>query len=243
MKSMADMNKAIQQRDGGALSRMASAAPVVNAPPTKEALSFFNDLFQQLSVVFPAMKVHIKTQDDLDELRRQWIFAFKEAGITSKRQVDAGMKRARQNELPYLPSPGQFVAWCHEETAVMIGLPLVDEVMKEFRRYCRDRSLYEAPEAFPWTGDIMYWLCTEMRTEMLERNLNDAELEKLCDRMLRDWSKRLMAGETIPHPVVRIENKTRPPSTVDEMGLANDEVKQKGADMLARIRARNGKPN
>lgn len=241
MKNMADVMKAVQQRDGNALAKISSPAPPVSAPPTQQALAFFNDLFQQLSVVFPAMQAHIKSQADLDELRRQWIAAFKESGITSKRQVDAGMRRARQHELPYLPSPGQFIGWCHEETAIMIGLPQAEEVMKEFKRYCQDKSLYESPELFTWTSDIMYWLCTEMRHDMLERNLNRQEIEKLCDRLLRDWSKRLQAGEDIPPPVVRIENKARPQSTVDELGLGNEEVKKRGADMLARIRAKNGK--
>lgn len=243
MKNVADVMKAVQQRDGKALARIASPAPAAPSAPTKEALAFFNDLFQQLSVVFPAMQVHIKSQTDLDELRRQWIAAFRESGITSKRQVDAGMRRARQHELPYLPSPGQFIAWCHEETAILVGLPKPDEVMKEFKRYCQDRSLYGSPELYPWSGDIMYWLCTEMRSVMIERNLGGQETERLCERLLRDWSKKLQAGEDIPPPVVRIENKTRPPSTIDEMGLSNEKTQQAGAAMLAKIRAKNAHKN
>lgn len=243
MKNMAGVMKAVSNRDGTALANMAQAKPAVNAQPSREATAFFNDLFQQLSVVFPAMQIHIKTQSDLDELRKQWITAFRESGISSKAQVEAGMRKARQSESPYLPSPGQFIAWCHEQTAIMVGLPESEEVMKEFRRYCQDKSLYESPEAFPWSGDIMYWLCTEMRSAMIERNLTSQELEKMTERLLRDWGKRLKDGEKVPSPIVRLENKERPKSTIEEMGLVSEKTQQAGADMLARIRAKNAHKN
>jgi len=210
MKNMAGVMKAVSNRDGTALASMAQPKPAVNAQPSREATAFFNDLFQQLSVVFPAMQIHIKTQSDLDELRKQWITAFKESGISSKAQVEAGMRKARQSESPYLPSPGQFIAWCHEQTAIMVGLPDPEEVMKEFRRYCQDKSLYDSPEAFPWSGDIMYWMCTEMRSAMIERNMTTQEVEKLADRLLKSWVSRLKGGEKIPKPVILITHESTP---------------------------------
>ncbi|WP_252099189.1 replication protein P, partial [Escherichia coli] len=36
---------------------------------------------------------------------------------------------ARRQNRPFLPSPGQFVAWCREEASVIAGLPNVSELV------------------------------------------------------------------------------------------------------------------
>ncbi|HHS8538984.1 TPA: replication protein P, partial [Escherichia coli] len=55
------------------------------------------------------------------ELVRMNILAFRENGITTMEQVNAGMRVARRQNRPFLPSPGQFVAWCREEASVTAG--------------------------------------------------------------------------------------------------------------------------
>ena len=44
-------------------------------------------------------------------------------------QVSDGMRVARRQNRPFLPSPGQFVAWCREEASVTAGLPNVSELV------------------------------------------------------------------------------------------------------------------
>ncbi|WP_427190279.1 replication protein P, partial [Yersinia enterocolitica] len=61
----------------------------------EQAAQIFNELFRQLKAAFPALMTSIKDQSDLNELRRQWVLAFIENGITSIDQVNAGMKIAR----------------------------------------------------------------------------------------------------------------------------------------------------
>lgn len=96
---MRDLVNAVNNRDGRALSAM--------APPekpkqqiTQQAVNVFNELFRQLKAAFPALMVSIKTQEDLNELRRQWVLSFAENGIHSIEQVNAGMKVARKQEIP-----------------------------------------------------------------------------------------------------------------------------------------------
>ncbi|RXK74235.1 hypothetical protein ET132_27030, partial [Klebsiella pneumoniae] len=48
---------------------------------------------------------------------------------TTMEQVNAGMRVARRQNRPFLPSPGQFVAWCREEASVTAGLPNVSELV------------------------------------------------------------------------------------------------------------------
>ncbi|WP_266098715.1 replication protein P, partial [Klebsiella aerogenes] len=104
---------------------------------TKTA-EIFNELFRQLLAVFPALAS--KSAEDLNEMRRQWLLAFKENGITTMEQINAGMRVARKQEKPFMPSPGQFVAWCRSEQAVSAGLPDANELVDMVYQYCRTRG-------------------------------------------------------------------------------------------------------
>lgn len=79
----------------------------------------FNELFRQLLAVFPALAS--KTPEEMNEMRRQWLLAFKENGIVSMEQINAGMRVARKQERPFMPSPGQFVAWCKSNQPYLPG--------------------------------------------------------------------------------------------------------------------------
>ncbi len=74
----------------------------------------FNKLFNELRAAFPASMANFRTREDLNEFRRQWLLAFQENRIHTMAQVDAGMRIARRQERPFLPSPGQFVARCKQ---------------------------------------------------------------------------------------------------------------------------------
>ncbi|MDU1107868.1 MAG: replication protein P, partial [Enterobacter sp.] len=115
---------------------------------TQQVAQIINGLFVQLAAAFPASLVN-RSQDDVDEIRRQWVLAFKENGITCMEQVEAGMRMVRRQERPFLPSPGQFIKWC-KDSGTVLGVTLVD-VMNEFHRYSREKGLHTGgAERFPW---------------------------------------------------------------------------------------------
>jgi hypothetical protein len=108
---MQTMQSAIQRQDGARLSQLAGQSRQQQPQREDQAALVFNDLFRQLRATFPAITAHIKTQDDLNDFRRTWMMAFAENGINTIAQVNAGMQLARQQATPWVPSPGQFVAW------------------------------------------------------------------------------------------------------------------------------------
>ena len=169
----------------------------------------FNKLFIQLQATFPASMATIKGQDQLDEFRRQWTRAFLENGITTMDQVEAGMKQARRQDSPYLPSPGKFVSWCKDSTTVLgIG---IDDVMGEFHRYAKEKGLHTGgAERFPWRHPVLYWIVCDTRRAMYQRCLSEAEVEKFAQKKLDEWAKKVAAGEKIPDPVAALEVKTEP---------------------------------
>ena len=88
----------------------------------------------------------------------------------------------------------------------MLGVTLVD-VMNEFHRYSREKGMHTGgAERFPWSHPVMYWVVTDTRRAMYQRQLSEAETEKYAAKKLEDWALKVAAGEQIPSPVLALEN-------------------------------------
>lgn len=222
---MRNVVTAIQNRDGQSLQQMYAADKPKQQVP-EQAAQIFNELFRQLKAAFPALMTSIKDQSDLNELRRQWVLAFIENGITNMDQVDAGMKIARQQATPFLPSPGQFIAWCKQGATRAAGLPDADELYDMVMDYAKRRDMFSSAEAFPWPSNPAYWMVTKLYSQQRVQGLSEQDLRKRCGKELADMSKRIESGEPIPAPVVQIPKLHIPVSN------------EKALDHIAELRAK-----
>lgn len=204
---MKSLVTAIQQRDSTALQAMSAHAPPQQKQAVKQQVAqVFNELFRQLKATFPAAISNFKEQSDLDEFKRQWTIAFIENGIRTLEQINIGMKIARQQTNPFLPSPGQFVQWCKQGDYTALGLPTDDELFDMFKEYCSVRGW----RRFNWQSSAYYWMVTKIYTEMRNRNLSDSEVRKLCSSELNAMAKRIKSGEKIPDPMLQLESAVIP---------------------------------
>ena len=88
----------------------------------------------------------------------------------------------------------------------MLGIGLSD-VMNEFHRYSREKGLHTGgAEAFPWSHDVMYWIVTDTRRAMYQRQLSEAETEKYASKKLEEWALKVAGGEKVPSPVLALES-------------------------------------
>ncbi|MGP2470882.1 replication protein P [Yersinia sp. 2540 StPb PI] len=222
---MRNVVTAIQNRDGQSLQQMYAADKPKQQVP-EQAADIFNELFRQLKAAFPALMTSIKDQRDLNELRRQWVLAFIENGITNMDQVDVGMKIARQQSTPFLPSPGQFIAWCKQGATRAAGLPDADDLYDMVMDYAKRRDMFSSAEAFPWPSNPAYWMVTKLYSQQRVQGLSEQDLRKRCGKELADMSKRIESGEPIPAPVVQIPKLHIPVSN------------EKALDHIAELRAK-----
>ncbi|CNI99795.1 DNA replication protein [Yersinia frederiksenii] len=222
---MRNVVTAIQNRDGQSLQQIYGTEKPKQQVP-EQAAQIFNELFRQLKAAFPALMTSIKDQNDLNELRRQWVLAFVENGITSIDQVNAGMKIARQQATPFLPAPGQFIAWCKQGATRAAGLPDADELYDMVMDYAKRRDMFSSAEAFPWASNAAYWMVTKLYSQERVQGLSEQDLRKRCGKELADMSKRIEAGEPIPAPVVQIPKLHIPASN------------EKALDHIAELRAK-----
>lgn len=182
--------------------RIAHGMPEAPAerPQVEQTAEIFNALFSALRAAFPAAMAGFREQNDFNELRRQWVLAFQENGITTMAQVAAGMRIARRQEKPFLPSPGQFVAWCKEGCS-MLGLS-VDDVMTEYWKWRRLVFRFPTSEQYPWPAPILYHICIELRRQSTDRQMTEKEMRQAASSVLAGWEQRVAEGKPIP-PVRR----------------------------------------
>ncbi|ECF2366351.1 DNA replication protein [Salmonella enterica subsp. enterica serovar Mountpleasant] len=230
---------AVQNRDAGALARIAEP-PVQERVVNANAEKLVDALFENLIRLFPAARNTIlATPEDVAAMKRQWILAFVDGGITTVDQVRAGVKMARTHGNDFWPSCAKFITWCHEADRAALGLPSDDDVMAEFHRYARAHYQYTSPEEFNWSHPVMYWVVLDVRRLMHEHNYTSNEVLRSIQKHMREWEKKIRNGYPIPSPMKQIADKRRPPSAADCLDpTGTADFRQKGAAALARIRQR-----
>ncbi|MEV4591800.1 replication protein P [Enterobacter ludwigii] len=185
---------------------------------TQQVAQIINGLFVQLAAAFPASLVN-RSQEDVNEIRRQWVLAFKENGISTMEQVEAGMRMVRRQERPFLPSPGQFIKWCREGRS-LLGITTGD-VMAEYWKWRKLVFRYPSSEQYPWPKPVYYHICLELRRRGTDGQLCQKELEREASDILDMWEKRVLAGKPVP-PIRRALSapKVAAGSTPAEMLMA-----------------------
>ncbi|WP_109372583.1 replication protein P [Proteus genomosp. 6] len=198
----------INNRDAGALARM-SQGDITKKVVNSNAEKMVDSLFKSLKQIFPAsVSTVFKNANDEMDAKRQWIAAFAENGITTREQLQNGMRHARASDSPFWPAVGQFIKWCKEEDYVALGLPAEDRLYELYREYCKMRGWRE----MKWPSNACYWMVTKIYSEMRSKSLTDSEVKKLCAKELRTMTARIKSGENIPAPVLQVEHKITPTS-------------------------------
>jgi len=71
-----------------------------------------NITLNALRSIYPAWRTSVKSQQELNALKEQWLIAFKENNIRTDIQINRALKKCRQDTKPFMPSVGQFIKWC-----------------------------------------------------------------------------------------------------------------------------------
>lgn len=110
-----ELYRAINNRDGAAMASIAGGNPEHGRVVNSDAERLVDALFMQLKQIFPAAtQTNLRSDADERVAKQQWIAAFSENGIRTRKQLSAGMQKARSSQSPFWPSPGQFISWCRE---------------------------------------------------------------------------------------------------------------------------------
>ncbi|WGL99712.1 replication protein P [Arsenophonus sp. aPb] len=89
-------------------------------------------------------------------------------------------------------------------------------MLNDWKRYCRDKGMYDSAELYPFKHPVQYWIFTDLHRKMIDMCLTEGEIEKQLKKMLIDWSERVANGGSISKPIIRLADRSRPrPAWID----------------------------
>lgn len=81
----------------------------------QESSGFINQVFHNLKLIFPAWRQNFKTENEYLATKEMWLNTLIEESITTKEQIDLGLKCAKLSDSAFFPSIGQFITWTKKE--------------------------------------------------------------------------------------------------------------------------------
>ncbi len=133
-------------------------------PQVQQVAQIINGVFSQLLATFPASPAN-RDQNERNEIRRQWVLAFRENGITTMEQVSDGMRVARRQNRPFLPSPGSLLHGAGKKHPLPPGCQTSASWLIWFTSIAGSVVLYPDAESYPWKSNAHYWLVTKPVSE------------------------------------------------------------------------------
>ena len=174
----------------------------------KAAAGIINKLFAELQACLPAWRQTFTSKADVDAAKRSWVRGFVEAKITSEKQLQWGLAKARRSESPFWPSVGQFIKWCQPEPAEF-GLPTPEAAFRE-----ASRNSHPASVDCKWTHPAVYVAAREAGKFELA-NLPRDKSWPLFQRAYSITVRRVLEGKDLSCEIPKALPQKREPRSVD----------------------------
>lgn len=171
--------------------------PVVVAPQANtvevdaSTIAFLDDLFARLKGLCPAWRNAWPTQKEYEAAQDEWLAEFIRNGICRDDQIQYGIRMTAAARKDFVPTCGQFVAWCFSPEALRI--PPVEFAYKQALR-----NTHHTQVAFGrWTHPAIYHAAVASGFTSLQ--LLDRELGlKRFAKKYEEQCYRIGRGETLP---------------------------------------------
>lgn len=146
-----------------------------------------NNVFEKLTVIFPAWQRAFPTPETLKSARTEWTKALVQAGVVTTQALQIGFNVARKQDIPFFPSPGQFISWC-KPTPEAFGLPTLEIALMEVARHrATHPAVVLAAKATKWE----------------RQTLTADEYKPVFERAYEQLVRRVMAGEDLNAEIVK----------------------------------------
>ncbi|WP_080729790.1 replication protein P [Vibrio vulnificus] len=138
--SLDNQDRSVNLRQSGIISPPHYVERQNEDNPLQTAAKIINKLFLELQACFPAWRQTFTSRAEIDAAKRSWARGLFEAKITTQKQLDWGLAKARQSESPFWPSLGQFIKWCQPDPSDY-GLPDTRKAYLEELRRLKSRQI------------------------------------------------------------------------------------------------------
>ncbi len=131
-----------------------------------------------------------RSQEDVNEFRRQWVLAFKKTGSQpwSRSKPACAWYADRSVHLCLRQASSSSGAG----KALRAGDHHAD-VMAEYWKWRKLVFRYPSSEQYPWPKPVYYHICLELRRRATDGQLSQKELEDEACEILGMWEKRVLS--------------------------------------------------
>jgi len=188
-------------------------------------------LFTQLAAIFPAWKYNWKTEQEVNNAKKEWVKALHESEVNTLDQIRCGMNKARASDSDFLPSPGKFISWC-KKTPQDAGWPSPDEAMRMCIRHRENQKMF-TPRSI-YIRPVIIELCSRInqRWYEIDRLTNEKAMKifKECYQSL--FESGYVEPERFDVPAL----PTRSEVIRNQSGKQKDAEKERALSVLEQIK-------
>jgi len=184
-----------------------------------------DELFKNLIASCPVLLNIDSVQ--LKRIKQQWILGFQEQGVNNFEMVKCGMREARAKPNGYLPSVGEFIAWCKKNYNPH-GLATEDQLYQRIVAFMAYGM--EEIDRFKFDSDLERYLITGLYCKERANQWTDKDLRSEIQQELNRTAKRLDAGWKVPKPQPALPEKVIIPASKEQVSqhIANMRAMFKG---------------
>ena len=201
------------------------------------AKNIINQVFTQLSIIFPAWKHNWKSDDPtnpdkvLNLAKMEWTKAFNENGINTLEQIKFGFAKARKLESNFLPSCGVFIGWCNPSPEDL-GYPTEQKALMLCVSY-RSKLKLNMPTT---TRPLITELCKRVDWFLMNAASNQVEHKKADNHFKAEYMSLINSGYQEPEETTVERLETRE-VVIDRMSPEQLESrKNRGLDAVKAMR-------
>lgn len=154
--------------------------------PDMFAAQIVNMILRELRGIHPAWRASIRSEQEYEMLKLNYVKAMMEQGVNTMAQVQRGLRMARANSSDFIPGPGKFCAWCLDDDAWM---PAYQRMMARRAPQSRLEQL------------------VRNECEFDTRTLSQEKARQLFEKTYHKWLQRERNG-TLPPQVARLSSRT-----------------------------------
>ena len=153
-----------------------------------QARRMIDKIFENLTASCPILLTI--SGEQLEILKQQWILSFAENGVKTFDQVKRGMAAARAKTNGYLPSVGEFVAWCNDIDYHALGLPNAEELEQRFKKFMGYAKFDK--HQFNYKSNAEYYLLKKLYDNYGKAKWEDCQ--RAMPKVLADVAEKVKAG-------------------------------------------------
>lgn len=164
----------------------------------EQVAKYVDRLFVRLKAIFPGWKAAFNSDAEYEEAKATWLQALVNNGITKAELFKRGLQLAERSESPFLPSVGQFIAWCKSGNEFEeLGLPTPETLLQRYHKF---RASCEEPENYPWQSAAEFHLICQLKRAIYQENLTHEKLLNKAQSLIKAMAKYLKEGGQLAAP-------------------------------------------